>query len=178
MPVVWHITDNPKWELDPEYHPTWAYQYSGGPMEKPGLFVSEHPIYWQPYFGIGPLWAVRLQVPEDAFGDLPGYHPERLVTDFSDVEVLEIIPLSEAIERGEEEDEAERRREISWADQQYEGFGHVDDWWFVYEKVHDDRGFELDPKSIPRRGLTQLKRKWKAAHPGFKNPDEYYNRKT
>jgi hypothetical protein len=92
-------------------------------------------------------------------------HPEYLITDLDQVQVLEVLPLAEILKRGEEE----KSRGINWWDQVYGSFGSVVDWWFYYDRNKD--------RKYQRKGLVELKEKWLKEHPGFKDPDEYYRKR-
>ncbi len=160
---LWHITDNPDWALDPTYHPRWAYWATGGPTREPGIFVSDHPSYWEPYFGRGPLWAVRVAY----HGELPpGYtspeHPEYLLTDFDKIEVLEVLPLAEAIRRGQEAKAAG----LNWDQHPYNDFTSLEHWWYACREVWNDRKMRTEQVCRPRRGLEELMKEWKDEHGG------------
>lgn len=170
--ILWHITDNPKWKFDPTYHPIWAYTLPE-PTREPGLFVTDRPSYWNPYFGRGPLYVVRLVVPKDVLPRPSEAHPEFFITDFSGVQVTDFVPLAEAIRRGQEE----TRRGIPWWNAEWGGFGGVEDWWFTCAEVWDDKKMQLVTRCRKRKGLDPLMREWKKAHPGFDNPDEYFRAK-
>lgn len=158
--VFWHLTENPNWKLDTAYRPLSAYGVSR-PMVTPGLFVTDNPLYWSSWMGKGPIYAIRVHVPEESLPRPTYHHPEYFISNFAGVQVREIRSLAEAIARGKEE----RRRGIPWWNQQYGGFGGVEDWWF-YQKSDDELG--------EREGLDELKEAWKREHPGFKDPREYY----
>jgi hypothetical protein len=162
--VFWHLTTDPDWKLKRDYHPIYAYGF-GQPASKPGIFVTDQPIYWCPWMGKGPIYAARISVPEEAVPPPSTSHPEYLITDLEHVRVLEVLPLAEVIKRGEEE----QRRGINWWNQEYGGFGSVVDWWFYYDRNKD--------KKYQRKGLDELKKKWLEEHPGYKDPDEYYREK-
>lgn len=169
MVTLWHLTTKKDWELDPTYHPVWAYLMTGGPHTKPGIFVTDFPSYWQPIMGVGPIYAVRVEVPEEAMPPTSYTHPEFLITDVDKVRIVEILPLAEAILRGE----AEKRAKIPSDRQEYGRFGHVDDWWYVRSEVWDDEKMTLVEKFYPRRGLSRLMETWRE-RTGYKNPrDEY-----
>jgi hypothetical protein len=160
---LWHLTDKSEWEIDPTYRPISAYGIPR-PVHMPGLFVTDNPVYWSSWMGKGPIFAARIHVPKKSLPP-PSYpHPEHLITDFTGVRALEVLPLADAIARGREE----KRRGINWWDAKYDGFGGVEDWWF-YRKSDDEIG--------EREGLDDLKKAWREAHPGFDNPDEYFQAK-
>lgn len=161
MVTLWHLTENPKWKLDLKYHPLRAYGLPQ-PSKEPGIFVTDLPVYWNPYFGRGPIWAVRIETPEEILPKPSGEHPEYFIRDLSQVKVVEILPLSEAIEKGQEEE----RRGIPWWRQEYGGFGGVSDWWFSYD---EQRGLK-----VKRKGLEKLMKDWREKHPGYKDPDAYF----
>jgi hypothetical protein len=164
---LWHLTSKKNWTLDPAYRPIYAYGMTA-PMSKPGLFVTENPVYWSPWMGVGPIYAVRVAVPEDAMPHPSTWstsHPEYFITELDRIKILEVLPLSEAIKRGLEE----KSRGINWWDQQYVGFGSVMDWWFFYDQAKD--------KKFTRKGLEDLMKEWKKANPGFKDPDVYFRAK-
>lgn len=161
--IFWHLTDRPDWRLDPSYRPISAYGLPQ-PVKRPGLFVTENPVYWSPWMGAGPIYAVRVDVPEAILPGPSTQHPEYLITDLSQIKILEILPLAEAIWHGQEE----QKRGINWWSQDYGGFGSVADWWFY------DTG--LGEKE-ERKGLEELKAEWKKAHPGYDDPDRYYREK-
>lgn len=167
---LWHITDKPDWVLDPTYHPRWAYWATGGPTREPGIFVSDHPRYWQPYFGRGPLWAVRISY----HGELPpGYtspeHPEYLLTDFDKIEVLEVLPLAEAIRRGQ----AATAAGLNWDQHPYNDFTSVEDWWYACRQIWNDRKNREEQVCRARKGLEDLMEEWKTEH-GGRTPIQIY----
>lgn len=166
---LWHITDDPRWTLDPDYRPRYAYWTASEVQNPPGLYVSDHPGYWNPYFGRGPLWAVRVSY----HGELPSHytsqeHPEYFLEDLDKIEVLEVIPLAEAIRRGA----AEKRAGIRDADQVY-GFGTVEDWWYACKEVWNDVVRRQERVCLPRKGLEDLMEGWKDAH-GGRTPAQVY----
>ena len=157
----WHLTTNPNFRLDPSYCPVSAYGMCR-PVAKPGLFVTDRPIYWSPWMGPGPIYAVRVDVPKEVLPRHSESHPEYLIHDLDRIKVREVLPLADVIERGEEE----KRRGLNWWDQVYGGFGSVADWWYYYDEAKDEK--------VLRKGLGKLMEKWKAEHPGFRDPSEYY----
>lgn len=165
MVALWHLTKDPDWELDPTYHPVWAYGATH-PTSKPGLFVTDRPLYWNPWMGVGPIYAIRVDVPEEAMPPPSHTHPEFLITDLDKIRILEILPLEEVILRGR----AEEKAKIPWWDQQYGGFGGVEDWWFHrYEAWDDDKGEQVTVWRT-RKGLSRLMKEWRERNPGYKNP--------
>ena len=165
---LWHLTPKRNWELDQEFRPLYAYFTASDVQNPPGLYVTDSPRYWEQYFGRGPLWAVRI----DYHGELPRMHeqhPEYFLEDFDKIEVLEILPLAEAIKR----DQEERRRGLQWDQQQYHGFGTVEDWWFACREVWNDRKNRQDFVCRARKGLEELMDEWRDKHKGFKNPRQY-----
>lgn len=168
--TLWHLTENPDWKLDPTRHPTDAVGLPG-PMRTPGLFVTNHPRYWEPWMGVGPIYVVQLLIPKESLPRVSEAHPEYFITDFENVEVVEVMPLEEAIERGQEEERRGVRDRIYW------GFATVVDWWFACKGVWDDNKMETVQKCRTRKGLSRLMKKWRAEHPGFKDPDQYYRKK-
>lgn len=162
---LWHLTTDPDWMLDPNYHPVWAYG-DARPISKPGLFVTDTPIYWKPWMGGEPIYAVRVEVPEDAMHSPSESHPELLITDLDKVQVVEILPLEEAIIRGQ----AERRAGIPWDRAQYGSFGSVEDWWFHSYEAWSDAKRDLVTVWRTRKGLSRLMKEWREANPGYKNP--------
>lgn len=165
---LWHITDNPEWVLDPEYRPRYAYWTASEVENPPGLYVSEHPLYWKPYFGRGPLWAVRIAY----HAELPRIdlqHPQYLLTELDKIEVLEVIPLAEAIRKGQ----AEALAGINWDQRYYNDFESVEDWWYACRKVWNDRTNRDEDICRPRRGLEGLMKEWKDAH-GGRTPQQVY----
>ena len=167
---LWHLTDDPNWALDPTYHPILAYGTTT-PTSKPGLFVTDQPLYWKPWLGGGPIYAVRVEVPDEALPPFSEAHPEYLITDLDKVEISEILPLAEAISRGEEE----KRRGINWWDQEYGGFGGVEDWWYHEYEVWDDAKLQQVWRRRTRKGLSNLMKEWRAKT-GYKNPHEKYEK--
>lgn len=159
--IFWHLTTDPDWEFKRDYRPIYAYG-AGHPVSKPGIFVTDQPIYWAPWMGKGPIYAARISVPEEVLPPPSISHPEYLITALDQVKVLEFLPLAEVIKRGKEEE----KRGINWWNQQYGGFGSVVDWWFFYDRSKD--------KKYQRKGLDELKQKWLKEHPGFKDPEAYY----
>ncbi len=160
----WHLTEKEGFALDPAYHPLSAYGIPR-PTAKPGLFVTDNPVYWSPWMGEGPIFAARVIVPEDALPPPSFQHPEYFLTDFDRMKVTEFLSLERAIELCQDE----RQRKINWWDQHYGGFGSVMDWWFY------SPGYDKEPK--PRKGLEKLMRQWKKENPGFEDPDQYFRAK-
>lgn len=165
MVTLWHLSTNPKWKLDPNYHPIWAYG-GGYPCSKPGLFVTDRPIYWIPFMDVGPVYVVRVEVPEEAMPPFSVSHPEFLITDLDKIQVAEILPLEEVIIRGQ----AEKSQGIPWDRQRYGSFGGVEDWWFHSYEVWDDKQNEQIRVWRKRKGLSRLMKKWREDNPGYKNP--------
>lgn len=171
---LWHLTTKKDWRLDPTYHPAWAYWGTGGPHKVPGIFVTDRPRYWEPFMGVGPIWAVRIEAPKEILKSpgKPGFvwpHPEYLIEALDQVKVLEVIPLEEAILRGQEEE----RAGIWWDKQEYGGFGGVEDWWYVTWEEWDDRKKQTVLKRRARKGLERLMEEWRRKT-GYKNPLERY----
>jgi hypothetical protein len=162
---LWHLTKNPNWAFDPNYHPIWAYGF-GHASAKPGLFVTDQPIYWKPWLGVGPVYAVRVEVPEEAMPPSSESHPEFLITDLDKIRIAEILPLEEVIRRGKDEE----RAGIPWDRQEYGGFGSVEDWWFHSYEAWDDVRRDLIRVWRTRKGLSSLMREWRDRNPGYKNP--------
>ena len=52
----------------------------------------------------------------------------------------------------------------------FDTFGSVVDWWFYYDRNQD--------RKYQRKGLDELKKKWLKEHPGFKDPEEYYRKRS
>lgn len=163
--IFWHLTSDPGWKLKRDYHPIYAYG-AGTPTSRPGIFVTDQPIYWCPWMGKGPVYAARISVPKEILPRPSESHPEYLITDLDQIKVLEFLPLAEIIKRGEEE----KSRGIPWWNQQYGSFGSVVDWWFYYDRNQD--------RKYQRKGLDELKKKWLKEHPGFKDPEEYYRKRS
>lgn len=163
-----HLTKNPNWAFDPNYHPIWAYG-AANPTSEPGLFVTDSPIYWKAWMGVGPIYAVRVEVPEEAMPRFSESHPEFLITDMDKIQIAEILPLEEAILRGEEERNAGIGRYLRDRPQ-YGGFGSVEDWWFHSYEVWDDAKNDQIRVWRTRKGLSHLMKKWREDNPGYKNP--------
>lgn len=162
---LWHLTKNPNWALDPNYRPVWAYG-DARPISKPGLFVTDSPIYWKSWIGVGPIWAVRVEVPDEAMPSFSESHPEFLITDLDKIQIAEILSLQEAIFHSQ----AERRAGIQWDRAQYGGFGSVEDWWFHSYEVWDDAKNDQITVWRTRKGLSRLMKEWREANPGYKDP--------
>lgn len=166
---LWHVTADPDWKLDPAYHPIWAYG-ARRPHRQAGLFVTERPDYWEPFMGIGPLYAVRIEVPSEALKS-PGPtgsawpHPEYFIEDFERLQIVDTVSLQEALERGD----GERQTRIAWDWQLYGGFGSIEDWWYMREEVWDEKGGRFTVRYRPRKGLAEPRKAWRR-RTGFRNP--------
>lgn len=167
---LWHLTENPNWAFDPTYHPIWAYGATT-PSSEPGLFVTDQPLYWKPWMGVGPIYAVRVEVSDEALSLFSEAHPEYLIRELDKVETTEIMPLEEVIRRGQDE----KNRGINWWDQEYGGFGSVEDWWYHCHEVWDDDKMQQVTRCKPRKGLARLMEEWRAKT-GYKNPREMYEK--
>jgi hypothetical protein len=169
---LWHLTENPNWVLDPTYHPIWGYTIPT-PTFEPGLFVTDYPSYWKSWMGIGPIYAVRIEVPDGALPQswVTYQHPEYLIKELNKVEITEILPLEEAIRRGQ----AEERAGIPLDRQEYGGFASVEDWWYHCHEVWDDNKMQQVTRCRTRKGLSSLMEEWRA-QTGYKNPHEKYEK--
>jgi hypothetical protein len=91
--VLYHITDNPHFSLDPTRHPE-NNTTLGGEWPHPGLFVSRSPEAWVNGHGYVRPYVAEIHVPKGRPG-FGGYSGEDFIhaDDFDKVRVNRVIPL-------------------------------------------------------------------------------------
>ena len=77
MPTYYHVTDDPDFELDPDYQPA-NNAFYGPDREKPGVFLTRNPWFWIDQYGYDRPYAAAIDVPE-GIEDLDGVRPEERI---------------------------------------------------------------------------------------------------
>lgn len=140
---LWHLTENPNFQIDPQKHPTLAYG-TGSPTKEPGLFVSHDPRYWRPFFdGHRDLYAARISPSPSVRNGNVQSHPEKFDPDPGRARVEEFLPIHEAVQKYPE------------------SFGSPLDWSSYVVSAWNDRKQDHDREELPRPGMEHHFKEYK-----------------
>lgn len=99
--LYWHITDNPKFTIDPATGPRDLSSLSDGKPTPGKLMITSHLAHWHDHYGEERPYAALIDMKEvprkDYYQVNRGFGNEFYVTDISKVKVQEIMPIEKAL---------------------------------------------------------------------------------
>lgn len=98
--IYWHLTDNPKFRIDPRKGPTDRSSLASGKMTPGAIMFTTDLENWKEYYPDRQYAALLdlSNVPRDKYQQTSrGFGNEFFVTDASKVKVVKVIPLRQAL---------------------------------------------------------------------------------
>lgn len=145
---VWHLTQDPKFQLNPKHIPEQNYLSIFYPEESPGLYVTDTPEYWVNAHNYVTPFIAEIEVPRqtDQPEDFTPPGPSRQdfipAADFARSRVVRVIPLDE------------------WVREEYREPGWVED-WFSDEQIKVPEGYKYEgsAQDLTDEQISELRRR-------------------